>query len=394
MKIAIAGADIMSGAGFDLNQTYQSVLSSKSAVDAEGYAALTPEVWDMLQARAPREFAKGRCLSWGHFLLNRCFESVDWLTDSARLQSPRTGIVFASTTSRMDEWEKDLPGISQKGLTLEDHLRLVEAQSLGSPLLYWREFYKMTGPHTVIASSCSASLQALAVASLWIENGLVDRCVVVTTEILSQLTTFGFQALRLLSKQNCRPFAPGREGINLGEGAAVVLLERQDLNQSGIGFVTGVGLNMDAYHPTAPEPRGEGSLRAMEAALKMGGHRSITDIDWIYTHGTGSLANDAAEVHALMGLGIDKGAPVTSTKSIHGHCLGASGLLEAVLGLRAMKEQTILPTYQGSNSWQIDKTFERLSFNKEPKMGVPIRNYIKNSLGFGGMNAAILFELN
>jgi 3-oxoacyl-(acyl-carrier-protein) synthase len=299
------------------------------------------------------------------------------------------GFIFATTTSQIDLWQKSLPLCYSKELKFNEITTATQFQSLGKTMVELQKLFHISGPSTVIASSCSASLQALNIASLWIKTGRVKRCLVGTTEILSDLTINGFNSLRLLSKAVCKPFDKNRLGINLGEASAFICLEADDLSEcKAQGYIAGTGFSTDAYHPTAPSPEGIGSLASMKMALQTA---NITpeEIDWVYAHGTGSSANDLAESNAFQEFFKNsKTKPaVSSTKSIHGHTLGACGALEVVLSLLAFKENVILPTF---NIRDIDPAIQ-LDIVKQVRQK-DLRYILKNSLGFGGINASLILS--
>jgi 3-oxoacyl-(acyl-carrier-protein) synthase len=279
-----------------------------------------------------------------------------------------------------------LPSFGKINAEVSKTIAAVAQQSLGSPALRLMEHFKIQGPRALITSSCSASLQALALGLMWIRSGKVRRCIVGATEIHSELTRVGFGSLRLLSKEICKPFDRNRTGINLGEGAAFLCLEAGDLRRENPwGYLTGAGLSTDAYHPTSPHPEGAGSVKALNAALRNGG-LNAADIDWIYAHGTGSPANDSAEAQAIQQV-FPHRPFVTSTKSSHGHALAASGVLESVLGLMAMKKNKILPT----SHFQDPDPLIDLAILAKAKDHV-VHHFVKNSLGFGGINASVIFS--
>jgi len=249
------------------------------------------------------------------------------------------------------------------------------------------EHFRIRGPMALTTSSCSASLQALATAFLWIRAKKVRRCIVGTTEIHADLTRVGFGSLRLLSKNICSPFDKNRAGINLGEGSAFLCLEDAGLRPqtAGWGYLSGAGLSTDAYHATSPHPEGKGSQEAMRMALESA-KLDPKKIGWVYAHGTGSPANDLAEAKAISQVFSHK-PWVSSTKSSHGHTLAASGALESVLGLLAMKRNEILPTH---NYKETDPQIS-LRITSE-KVAQPLDHFLKNSLGFGGINASVIFS--
>ena len=242
----------------------------------------------------------------------------------------------------------------------------------------------------MIASSCSASLQAISLAALWIKTGQVKRCIVGSTEILSDLTTNGFNSLRLLSKGICKPFDKDRNGINLGEASAFLCLESASVSsRPSLGYLSGFGLSSDAHNATSPHPEGKGSFTAMKMALDQA-KLAPEMIDWFHAHGTGSQVNDLAETKAIKSLFSNdnyKKAATSSTKSIHGHTLGACGALEVVMALLSLKNNIVLPTY---NTVSVDPSID-LDIILKPQEK-KLNHILKNSLGFGGINASVILS--
>ena len=240
-----------------------------------------------------------------------------------------------------------------------------------------------TAHRWLVTSACTASTQALALAHMWIRQKKVKRCLVGSVEVLCDLTIEGFRSLQLLSRETARPFDQNRKGINLSEGAAFVCLEGGE-SPRGLAKVQGMGLTTDAFSMTSPEPEGRGSIQAMRLALKSAGLEPH-QIDWIHAHGTGSPHNDSAEGAAVELVFGPKSPPVTSTKAIHGHLLAASGLLEVIICTQAFKHQTILAT---SHLQTQDEKIRIKTLREHQK--TPLQSILKNTLGFGGANAALV----
>ncbi|MEQ1875940.1 MAG: beta-ketoacyl synthase N-terminal-like domain-containing protein, partial [Bdellovibrionia bacterium] len=213
--------------------------------------------------------------------------------------------------------------------------------------------------------------------------GLVRRCLVGGVEVLSQLTTEGFKSLQLLAENPCKPFDRNRNGINLSEGAAFLCLEAS--GEKSLADVTGWGYSTDAFHVTSPEPAGRGCFKAMTSALTKAG-LDPKDISWVHCHGTGSHANDLAEGPAVRKLFAD--TPAVSTKSIHGHSLAASGALEAVVCVQALLNGRVPATHGLENP---DPAIPLRHVRAAEAR--PARHIVKNTLGFGGNNAALVFSL-
>jgi 3-oxoacyl-(acyl-carrier-protein) synthase len=380
-KLKISGLAAATANGLTKESVFESVLKGASSVDAKGLCSIAESDWEMLQAKTPGLLKSSRCTQLAYHTLTQAIQDAGWTPE----QVSESGFLFATTTSQIDVWEKCLPQ-TPGSLVSPQNIELgVQNQSLGLPLVNLCKEFSIHGPQGLIASSCSASLQALAIALLWIRAKKVRRCIVGATEINSRLTSRGFGSLRLLSTSPCRPFDSARKGINLGEASAFILLEEEDLEPSRWGYLLGAGLSSDAFHSTSPETHGAGSQRSMQQALDSAGVQA-SQVDWIYAHGTGSPANDFAEAHAIHT--VFPGQPwVSSTKSIHGHTLAASGVVESVLGLMAMKTNQVLGTASCSNP---DSNLPVRT--TENSVNQPISFFLKNSLGFGGINASVVFS--
>ena len=234
----------------------------------------------------------------------------------------------------------------------------------------------------MISNACASSGKAFASAERWLQAGVVDAVLVGGADSLCQITLRGFRALGLLSERPAQPFSRERCGINIGEGAAFALVERQ-----GEGpHLLGVGESADAHHMTTPDPEGRGAQRAMEAALFDAG-LSGADIDYVNAHGTGTPFNDAMEARAIRAaLGPDSDPIVVSTKGYVGHMLGAAGATEAVFVLEALRGGWT-PASVGAEP-----------LDPEINLNVPsvacdidLRVALSNSFAFGGSNVSVAF---
>jgi 3-oxoacyl-(acyl-carrier-protein) synthase len=200
----------------------------------------------------------------------------------------------------------------------------------------------------------------------------------------------GFNALKLLDPQPCRPFARDRRGMSLGEGAAVLVLESQQhavaRGAPWHAWVAGCGLSSDAWHPTAPPTDAEGAVRAMREALARA-HLTPADITYVNAHGTGTVQNDRAEAVALASVFGPGNVLVSSTKSLIGHTMGAAGALEAVATIGALETGLLPPT---ANLWEPDPA---IPFDCIPHTARPatLACAMSNSFGFGGQNVSLIF---
>ncbi len=206
-----------------------------------------------------------------------------------------------------------------------------------------------TGPRATVMNACSSSLLALGMAWERLAAGELDLALAGGAEGLCRTTYGGFSCLKAVDPKKCRPFSRDRAGLNLGEGAVQLLLEPLERAQARgaviFAEVLGYGASMDAHHPTAPHPEGEGAARAMTQALRAGG-LTPADLDLVSAHGTATPANDGAECLAIrraLGPAADQ-VSVTSTKSQFGHTLGSAGAFGAASAILALRDQVVSPT--------------------------------------------------
>ncbi len=300
------------------------------------------------------------------------------------LDNKRDGLILATTVGQISAWESKLLSCLKGDQAMESFASFAECQPIGSLLEQVAGILGFQGRMLLLASACSAGTQAIALGSLWVRSGTVRRCLVGGVEVLSELTVEGFRSLGLLSQRACRPFDRDRDGINLAEASAFLCLEAD--SPRALAQVTGEGFATDAYHLAAPQPEGLGSLTAMRQALSRA-NLEPEAITWVHAHGTGSIANDLAEGAALSTLFGQDPPPVASTKGVHGHALGASGVLEAIVCVKSIQEGLIPAT---TGLLHADPALAlRLPVGNVPAR---VRHVLKNTLGFGGNNAAIVLS--
>jgi len=262
-----------------------------------------------------------------------------------------------------------------------DYARTHNTYSLGD---FVRTRLRLDGPAMVASSACATTAKVFANAARMIAAGFCDAAVVGGADTLCATTLHGFNSLKVLSREPCRPFDAERSGISIGEGAAFALLERPDAERGGdVVRLLGVGESSDAHHMSSPHPEGAGARRAMELALASAG-LTPTDIDHINLHGTATSAGDAAEDRAVADL-FGATIPCSSTKGYTGHTLGASGVIEAVMSCLSIRHG-LLP---GSpHTRNIDPSFQ--SQYVLATRSAPIGRVMSNSFGFGGANCSLV----
>ena len=254
--------------------------------------------------------------------------------------------------------------------------------------------YGLGGFRTTVTTACSSSTTAIGVAYDLIRDGELSLALSGGSEALCELTYAGFNALRVMSDKPCRPFDKDRNGLSLGEGAAVLVLESYERAlQRGARIyaeVAGYGINSDAYHMTAPHPEGRGMHAVMKQALA-NAFVAPDRVAYVNAHGTATPVNDPLEtkaVKSILGSGPHQAPLVSSTKSMVGHCLGAAGGIEAAATILAVHHQMAPPTA----GLQIPDPACDLDYVPGKGRAAAIEYAISNSFAFGGNNACIVFK--
>lgn len=249
------------------------------------------------------------------------------------------------------------------------------------------------GRVTTVAGACAAGNYAIGLGLDLIRSGRAERVLAGGADAFSRVAFTGFGCLGALTATACRPFSADRDGIVLGEGAGMLVLESLESARRRsalpLAEVAGYGLSSDAHHIVRPKPDGDGMVRAMRAALQDAG-RSPDDVDYVCAHGTGTPANDRAEaaaVSALFGADLAKAPPMSSIKALTGHGLGAASALEAIACVLALQHETIPPT------WNFRELDPNAAWDVVPNAPRPqsLHVVLNNAAAFGGNNSAVVF---
>ena len=297
--------------------------------------------------------------------------------------SNRIGIFMGTSTSGKAETEKAymLRDIDSGELPLD--FNMLHTHNIASVQDYVQHSLALDGVGLTISTACSSSAKVFATAYRYINAGFCDAAIVGGVDTLCLSTLYGFNSLQLISSEPCRPWDTNRDGINIGEAAGFVLLEKSHKYSDGVKL-KGYGESSDAYHISSPHPEGDGAKIAMDDALTRSGLQ-VSDIDYINLHGTGTPSNDAAEARAISRT-FPNGIKCSSTKGITGHTLGAAGIVEAIICSLILKNE-IVPG--NANLKNIDPKLEVLVLEQTLKCSV--KNVMSNSLGFGGSNCSLVF---
>ncbi|MBW1814727.1 MAG: beta-ketoacyl-[acyl-carrier-protein] synthase family protein, partial [Deltaproteobacteria bacterium] len=253
--------------------------------------------------------------------------------------------------------------------------------------------YGLSGIRSTVTTACSSSATAIGYGFDLIRSKTQKVVISGGSESLSELTFAGFNSLKVTDPYFCRPFDKNRQGISLGEGASILVLEdyhhARDRGAKIWGEVMGYAINSDAFHLTSPDPSARGVSRVMITALENSSVQP-SQVDYINAHGTATKINDKMETKAIKNVfGKDKAGSlaISSTKSMVGHCLGASGAIEAAATILALQNQMVPPTIHYETS---DPECD-LDYVPNHSRAMEIRIALSNSFAFGGNNTSIVF---
>ena len=297
-----------------------------------------------------------------------------------RFGGERVAIVLGSSNAGLDTTERRYAERVRAGRAAPP-FSLRKQHDFAAVLSLIRELTGAAGPAYFVSTACSSSGKAFAAGGRLIAAGIADAAVVGGVDSLCEMTVRGFRSLGVLAEQACRPFGAGRTGINIGEGAALFLLERDA--DAGLALL-GTGESADAHHMTAPHPEGAGAEQAMRKALEHAG-LAPEAIGLVNAHGTGTGQGDSSEASALSRL-FGARVPVVSTKGYTGHVLGAAGAVEAALCLLSLQHGRA-PASLGADP--IDAALPIAVLQRARSF--ELQHVLSNSFAFGGSNVSLVF---
>ena len=305
--------------------------------------------------------------------------------DERGIKSLRIVLVSGTTVGGMDITEKYFGDMK----TSDEHIAVLQHHDCGSCTQDIANYFSIFDDCTTLSTACSSAANAIVLGAQLLQSGQADIVVAGGTEALSLFHLNGFNSLMILDKERCRPFDATRAGLNLGEGAAYVVMEREDSAQERDvaihAYLAGYGNACDAFHQTASSDDGEGAYLAMRDAITMAGIGG-GDIDYVNAHGTGTPNNDLSESVALRRIFGNDTPPISSTKSFTGHTTSASGGIESVICLLAIRHRFI-PTNLG---WQY--AMEGGIIPATGAKDIDIKYVLCNAFGFGGNDTSLLFS--
>jgi 3-oxoacyl-[acyl-carrier-protein] synthase II len=391
-RVAVVAAGIVSPLGFGLEETLRSLREAKDCV-----SNVTAFPVD-----------RCRCQTAGQVPAAPLAEANQYQRHPERLHRVARMMILAlkEALEQAGDFQPELTvvGTTSGGMTFgEQYYRdlksgrrpsrqapsLIANYTPQKPVMDAQEAFGIGAPCQVIANACASGTNAIGHAFNCVRSGRYQRLLTGGYDAISELVFVGFDSLQASTPDRCRPFDSERSGMVLGEGAAVLALENLEAARNRgatiLAEVIGYGISTDNFHLTQPDPTGSGARRAMEAALQSAGI-SPGEIDYINAHGTATPFNDAAEGKAIAEL--FNGVPVSSTKGMMGHSLGAAGAIEAVIGILALRNQLLPPNINFRHG---DAGMDLNIIANSARTG-NVRTVLSNSFGFGGTNASIIMR--
>jgi 3-oxoacyl-[acyl-carrier-protein] synthase II len=394
-RIAVTGVGIICSIGRNKDEVWTSIRESRSGIrkltrfPGETFPTdLAAEVDAVIAPKLPIERREARRLSRSDLLaVVAASEAIAEASEKSPLPLERAIVSSGTSTGGLLEGEDYYFTRLVRGRRRAPASRVLQQPTSGPSDAVARVF-NAGGGVVSNATACASAGAALGMAADYLRSRHADVAIAGGSDALCRLTYSGFNVLQAVDPEPCSPFGATRKGINLGEGAAYLVLERWDdavaRGARILAELCGYGATCDAHHPTAPHEDGRGAEAAMRAAIVESGVRTV---DYVNAHGTGTLLNDSAETRAITAA-VGPAVPVSSTKSYFGHTLGASGAVEAVITVLALLHQLAPPTLR------LEKAADDCPLDYIPHTPRPLTmtHALSNTFGFGGSNVSLLFR--
>lgn len=405
-RVVVTGLGALSPLGANVSETWSSAVAGKSGVNRitrfqpEGFRtqiAAELKDYDPKAHFAPKDLR--RMDPFMQYALVAAREAVADAGLPVGELGERTAVVVGSGIGGIQTLADQVRDLVQRGPSRVSPFLIPMILPDMAGAMISLEF-GLKGPNMSICSACASAANAIGEGLEMIRRGVADVALVGGSEAgITPIGVAGFSAMRAISERNddpehaSRPFDRDRDGFVIGEGSAILVLERlEDAQARGAHIyceLSGYGATDDASHVTAPDENGAGARACMQKALESAG-LSTVDVDYINAHGTGTPLNDVTETRAIKALFGERAysVPVSSTKSTHGHLLGAAGALEAVLSIKAIEHGILPPTMN------LDNPDDECDLDYVPKEArtANVQVVLSNSFGFGGHNACLVFN--
>lgn len=376
-KVYLSHNNIVSAYGFDSTSAVTEIAEEVSSLRLITDINILPQPFFTSRIRQEKLEERYSRLNYQeeHTRLEKMFlvSLSETITKSNLELTDRVGLVISTTKGNIDVLEHNNPFSEERAYL----------GNLGGKI---KEYFGFTNEAIVLSNACVSGILAIAVAKRYIKQGRFDHVFVVGGDLVTQFILSGFNAFQALSDEACRPYCKTRSGINIGEVAASVLVTKEEtkLVKEAVAVLGEASCN-DANHISGPSRTGEGLFRSVDRALKQA-MLNAHDLDYISAHGTATLFNDEMEAIAFNRLGLQE-TPLNSLKGYFGHTLGASGLLETIIGMHSLNQNTLF-TSIGFQELGVSQPLNIIQRTTKKE----IKTFLKTASGFGGCNTAVVFQ--
>ncbi|MCX8117385.1 MAG: beta-ketoacyl-[acyl-carrier-protein] synthase family protein [Desulfobacterota bacterium] len=397
-RVVVTGLGVVSAVGNDVPRFWKSLVEGKDGTkeitvfDASPYRVkLAAEVsgLDPLAHFSKRELRRlSRCDQFGLVAFREAWRSAR--LDQDPFDRERAGVLLGAGSGGILSVERYFREFYRGNRRPSPSLLISYSLATTTDLVAIEG--GLRGPRSTTATVCSSSSASIGVAYDLIQMGLADVMVTGGSDSLCEVSFSGFSSLKLVDPESCKPFDKRRQGLILGEGAGILILEALDhaLKRKApvLAELLGYGICADAYHLTAPEPHGEGVERVIRLALSHAGV-SPEEVDTINAHGTATAFNDIAETRGIKKVFGEraKEIPISGIKSMIGHCLGSAGGIEAVATVLTIQDGIIPPTIH----YEVPDPLCDLNYTPNQSVKREVRIALSNSFAFGGNNVCLVF---
>ena len=396
MKIVVTGIGCVSAIGLNVEETANSLAQEKSGLQPlslfeSKYKHKLPvgevkagnsDLVGRLKLNSSKIYSRTALL--GMLAAREAFEDAG--LNNRQAKSLRIGLISGTSVGGMDcseNFYNDYLHSVSKG-----RLRNIISHDCGDSTEKIASYLKINDYVSTVSTACSSAANAIIAGARLIEHDFLDCAIVGGTDALCRFTLNGFASLKILDENPCRPFDASRQGLNLGEGAGYIILEKETNNYTKkYGHIAGYANVCEAFHQTASSTEGTGAFLSMQTALQTA-NLTPSEIDYINLHGTGTPNNDLAEGNAVRMLFGDSLPYLSSTKSFTGHTLGACGGIEAVFSILAIKYGATFPNLNYKNPMPEHGLIPEINYTENRN----IHTVLSNSFGFGGNISSLIFS--
>ncbi len=394
-KIYITGIGAVSAIGNNIKENFNSLINEKSGI---GKITLFNTVYKneipVGEVKLSDEQLKKQLSISDNAAYTRTallgITAVKEALNNADISNPgkyKTGLISATTSAGMVASEKYYLDF----LDTDYYNEFVKTHDAADHTEKIADYFGIKEFMTTISTACSSSANAIMTGARLIKNGILDRVIAGGTDALAKFTLNGFNTLMILDREPCKPFDNERKGLNLGEAAAYIVLESEEIvkkeGKIPLAELSGYANANDAFHQTASSPEGYGASSAIKQALETAKLKP-SEIDYINVHGTGTANNDLSEGRAMLKVFGNKVPKFSSTKAYTGHTLAAAGSLETVFSVLSLQNKIIFPNLRFENKMQ--------EFNLIPETeiikNIDIKHIMSNSFGFGGNGTVLIIS--